>query len=55
MYSNLNLTSNIVGVIKSRRMKWAGCMREMINVYKSSVRKPQGRDLLGDLGTDGRI
>jgi len=37
---------NIIMVIKSRRMRWAGhvaCMEEMRNTYKILVRKPEGK------------
>ena len=46
MYSS----PNIVRVIKSRRMKWAGhvaCMGEERGVYRVLVGKPEGRRLLG--------
>jgi len=41
---------NIVQVIKSRRMRWAGhvaCMGEEWGVYRSLVGKPQGKRPLG--------
>jgi hypothetical protein len=41
---SLYASSNAIRVIKSRRMKWAGhvaCMREMRNVYKILVDKPE--------------
>jgi len=41
---------NIVGVIKSRRMRWAGhvaCMGEERVVCRVLVRKPEGRRPLG--------
>ena len=41
---------NIVRVIKSRRMKWAGnvaCMGEERGVYRVLVGKPEGRRPLG--------
>ena len=44
---------NIVRVIKSRRMRWAGhvaCMGEERGVYRVLVGKPEG-----DLGVDGWI
>lgn len=30
-------------------------MAEIMNIYKSFVRKPEGKDLFEDLGTDGTI
>jgi hypothetical protein len=41
---NLYASPNIIGVMKSRRMRWAGRiahMRKMINAYKILVRKPE--------------
>jgi hypothetical protein len=41
---------NIIRVIKSRRMRWAGhvaCMGEMRNVHRILVGKPEGRRPLG--------
>ena len=49
---------NIVRVIKSRRMRWAGHaarMRERRGVYRVLVGKPEGKRRLGDLDIDGRI
>ena len=49
---------NIVRVIKSRRMRWAGHvvhMGEERGVYSVLVGKPEGRNNWGDLGVDGRI
>jgi hypothetical protein len=43
---------DIIRVIKSRRMRWAGLvarMEEMRNVYKMFVRKPEGKRSLGRL------
>jgi hypothetical protein len=45
LYSSLN----IVRVIKSRRMGWAGhveCMEEGRGVYKVFIRRPKGKRLL---------
>jgi hypothetical protein len=45
-YSSLN----IVGVIKSRRMRWAGhveCMGEGRGVYRVLVGRPEGKRPLG--------
>jgi hypothetical protein len=47
---NLYSLPNIVRVIKSRRMRWAGHvarMGEERGVYRVLVRKPEGRRLLG--------
>ena len=54
MYSS----PNIVRVIKSRRMRWAGHvarMGEEMGVYRVLVGKPEGRNNWGDLGVDGWI
>ena len=55
---DLYCSPNIVRVIKSRRMRWAGhvaLMGEERGVYRVLVGKPQGRRTLGDLGVDGWI
>jgi hypothetical protein len=47
---------NIMRVIKSRRMRWAGHvarMGEEKGVYRVLVGKLEGRNHLGDLGVDG--
>ena len=49
---------DILRVIKSRRMRWAGHvarMGEESGVYWVLVGKPEGKRPLGDLGVDGRI
>ena len=49
---------NIVRVIKSRRMRWAGHVARMgegRGVYRVLVGNPRGRDRWGDQGVDGRI
>jgi hypothetical protein len=49
---------NIVRVIKSRRMRWAGFvarMGEERGVYRVLVGKPMERDHWGESGVDGRI
>jgi CRISPR/Cas system-associated protein Cas7 (RAMP superfamily) len=41
---------NIIRIIKSRRMRWAGYvarMREKRNTYEILVRRPKGKQLLG--------
>jgi len=56
--NNLYTSPNIVRVIKSRIMRWAGHvarMGERSGVYSVLVRKPEGRRPLGDPGIDGRI
>jgi hypothetical protein len=48
--NNLYSSPNIVRVIKSRRMKWAGhvaCMGEARGVYRVLVGKSEGRRPLG--------
>ena len=55
---DLYSTLNIVRVIKSRRMRWAGHvahMGEEREVYRVLVGKPEGRNHWGDLGVDGWI
>jgi hypothetical protein len=47
---NLYSSPNIVRVIKSRRMRWAGhvaCMGEGRGVYRVSVGRPEGKRPLG--------
>jgi hypothetical protein len=48
--NDLYSSPNIVLVIKSRRMRWAGhvaCMGEGRGMYRVLVRKPEGNRLLG--------
>jgi len=48
--NNLYSSPNIVRVIKSRRMRWAGHVERMgdgIGVYRVLVGKPEGRRPLG--------
>jgi hypothetical protein len=48
--SDLYSLLNIVRVVKSRRMKWAGHVARMVNgrgVHRVLVRKPEGRRPLG--------
>jgi hypothetical protein len=55
---NLYISPNIIRVIKSRRMGWAGhvsCTGQTRNMYIILIRKPEGRDHLEDLGVDGKI
>jgi hypothetical protein len=54
----LYYSPNIVRVIKSRRMRWAGHVASMgkeREVYRVLVGKPEGKRPLGDLGVDGWI
>jgi len=56
--NDLYSSPNIVRVIKSRRMRWAGhvaCMGEEEGVYRVLVGKPEGRNHWGDQGVDGWI
>ena len=48
---------NIVGMIKSRRMRWAGHVARMGDgrgVCRVLVGKPEGKNHLEDTGVDGR-
>ena len=56
--NDLYSSPNIVRVIKSRGMRWAGhvaCMGEWRGVYRVLVGKPEVKNHLGDPGVDGRI
>jgi len=56
--NDLYSSPNIVWVIKSRRMRWAGhvaCMGEERRVYRVLVGKLEGKNHWGDLGVDGWI
>ena len=56
--NDLYCSSNIVRVIKSRRMRWAGHvarMGERRGVYRVLVVKPEEKSHLGEPGVDGRI
>jgi len=56
--NDLYSSPNIVCVIKSRRMRWAGhvvCMGERRGIHRVFVGKPEGTRPLGDRGVDGRI
>jgi hypothetical protein len=53
-----NLYFSSIRVIKSKRMKWVehvGRMEEMRNACTVLVRRPEGKNYLGDLDVDGRI
>jgi hypothetical protein len=53
---NLHASPNIIRVIKTRRMIWAGQvarMKDMRNAYKILVGKPEGKNHLEDLHVDG--
>ena len=48
--NDLNYSPNIVQVIKSRKMRWAGhvaCMGERRDIYRVLVGKPEGNRSLG--------
>jgi hypothetical protein len=54
----LYFSPNIIRVIKSRRLRWAGHvarMAERRSAYRVLVAKPEGRNHLEDPGVDGRI
>ena len=54
---SLYRSPNIVRVIKSRRLRWAGHvtrMEEGRSAFKILKGKPKERDLWGGLGVDGR-
>jgi hypothetical protein len=56
--NDLYSSPNIIRVIKSRRMRWAGhvaCMEEKRGAYRILVGRPGEGDHLGDPGVDGRI
>ena len=56
--NDLYSSPNIVRVIKSRRMRWAGQVAricEKIGIYRVLVGKPEGKNHLGDPGLDGGI
>jgi hypothetical protein len=56
--NDLYCSSNIVRVINSRRMRWAGHvagMGERRGVYRVSVWNPEGKKHLGDPEVDGRV
>ena len=56
--NDLYSSPNIVRVIKSIRMRWAGHvarMGEERRVYKFLVGRPEGKRPWGDLGVDGWI
>ena len=56
--SDLYSLHNIVRVLKSRRMRWAGHVARMgegRGVHRVLVGKPEGRNHWGDPDIDGRI
>ena len=56
--NDLYCSLNIMRVIKSRRMRWAGHvlhMGEERGVYRVLVGKPERNKAMGDLGVDGWI
>jgi hypothetical protein len=55
--NDMYLSPNIIRVIKSRRMRWAGHvarMSERRGAYRVLVGRPDGRRPLGRLRRDGR-
>jgi hypothetical protein len=55
---NLHTSPNIIRVLKSRRMRWAGhvtSMEETRNASQILVGEPEGRNHLEDLGVDGKV
>jgi hypothetical protein len=55
---SLYSSQNIVRVIKSRRMRWAGHVARMgegRGVYRVLVGRPEGKNHWEDLGIGGRI
>ena len=58
LHNDLYCSPNIVRVIKSRRMRWAGYVASMGDrrgVYRVVVGKPEEGEHWGDPGADGRI
>jgi hypothetical protein len=58
MLYDLYSSPNIVRVIKSRKIRWAGHVARMgegRDVYRVLVGKPEGKSNLGDPGVNGRI
>jgi hypothetical protein len=56
--NDLYSSPNIIRVIKSRIMKWAGHVARMVEksgAYRILVGRPEGMRPLGDPGVDGRI
>jgi hypothetical protein len=56
--NDLYSLSNIIQVIKWRRMRWAGHIERMGKrrvVYRVLVGKPEGKNYLGDPVVNGRI
>ena len=55
-FNDLYSSSNIFGVVKSRRMRWAGHvtrMGERRGAYKVFVGKPEGNNHSEDPGVEG--
>jgi hypothetical protein len=50
LHNDVYFLPNIIRIIKSRRMRWAGYvarMRKKRNAYRLLVRKPEGKRQLG--------
>jgi hypothetical protein len=55
---DLNSSQNLIQAIKSRRMRWVGCvahMRKKRKLYRVLVGKPEGNSDLEVLGIERRI
>lgn len=55
---NIHILEKGSGVIKSRRIRWAGFIvrtREMRNIHRLLVGRPRERDVLEDRDVDGEI
>ena len=56
--NDLYSLTNIVRVVKSRRLRWAGHVARMVEdrgVHRVLVGKPEGKSHWGDQDVDGRI
>jgi hypothetical protein len=51
---DLHSASNIIRVIKSRRMRWAG-HTERRDAFRVLVERTEGKNHLEDLGVEGRL
>jgi hypothetical protein len=58
LHNDLYCSPNIIQMMKSRKMRWAGLvvrMEERSGVHSVLVGKPEGKNHLEDPGVDGRI